>query len=326
MGFGRIGRAVAAALVTTLAVSACGSGGSGDQSASPNGLEKDTLNVGIVPVPDAAPLYIAIQKGYFKEEGLTVKPQVITASPEATAKLVNGSMDLALFNYVALFVAQDKGAAKFKVVSNSFQATNNSFAVMAGKDSGITSPAQLKGKKVAVAALQSITHLLMTTALAEHGLKEEDVKAVPMPLPNMEAALKQGSVDAIAAVEPFVSSSQKGGAKNVLDLVDGPNKDFPIAGWAGTEEWYSKYPKTAAAFQRAMTKALQTASNREEVVKVIPTYSKIPAEVASTISLGTYPATIDPQQLQRVADVLSKFGYIKNEIDVNQVIAPAPAS
>ncbi|WP_433332085.1 ABC transporter substrate-binding protein [Spirillospora sp. CA-294931] len=317
-------RVVATATAASLALAvlaACG--GSDDKKvANPKGLEKPLLNVGVVPVPDSAPLVIAEQKGFFKEEGITIKRKVIKASPEATPLLSSGSMDLALLNYVSTFAAQDKGAIKFKLIADSYEGVNNSFALLTAKGSSIKDIRGLKGKKVGVPALKSITDLLLAINVKTNSMNpDKDLKITPIPLPNMATALKQGQVDAVAAVEPFVTNLQsQQGAQRISDLISGPTQKFPIAGWGGTEEFAQKNPKTVAAFQRAIGKALEVAAaNRNEVTKVIPTYTQIPAQTASTITLGSFPRTLSTSRLERVAVLMKEYGYLTKDLDVKQL-------
>jgi len=320
----RIGRGVGLVVSVALALSACG-GSDDDNTPNPKGLEKPLLNIGVVPVPDSAPLFIAQKKGYFKAEGLTIKTQVIKASPDATPKLINGSMDMALLNYVSTFVAQDNGSIKFKLFTDSYQGTSKSFSLLTAKDSKVQKVEDLRGKTIGVPAPKSITELLLLVTLKSKGLDPmKDVKTVPVPLPGMAAALKQGSVDAVAAVEPFVTNLQAElGAKPLADLVAGPTQDFPIAGWGGTDKFAAKNPKTVAAFQRAIDKALNDAAgDRSEVTRTIPAYTQIPAKTASIITLGSYPTTLSQARLQRVAELMSEYGYIKNKPQVASMIVP----
>ncbi|WP_034484626.1 ABC transporter substrate-binding protein [Actinomadura oligospora] len=315
--------AVAAGLV--LSATACGSE-SGSGADNPQGLEKPVLNVGVVPVPDSAPLAIAQRRGFFKDEGLTVRTRPIKASPEATPMLLNGSLDLALLNYVSTFTAQDKGAVDFRLVADSYQGANGSFALLTGKDSGVQGLAGLKGRKIAVPAVQSITDLLLAVQLRSAGLdRTKDVTVVPVPLPNMGAALKQGTVDAVAAVEPFVTDIQSVQGGHLLsDLVTGPTEDFPISGWGGTSKFAEKHPKTIAAFQRAITRATKVAADRGAVTAVLPTYTQITAATAGQISLGAYPTALDAAKLQKVAGLMEQYGYLQKAPDVRKLIVAPP--
>jgi NitT/TauT family transport system substrate-binding protein len=92
-----------------------------------------------------------------------------------------------------------------------------------------------------------------------------------------------------------------------------------------TEDWVQKYPKTLAAFQRAIAKAQQLAgSDRKEVEKAILLYTKIDAKAASVITLGTYPTELSENRMQKVADLMLEYKYLDSPVDVKSVIA-APA-
>src|SRR5215475_12670924 len=67
----------AVAVVSALALAAVGCSSSSGASKGGNGLEKTHITVGSLPIPDAAALYIAIKRGFFKQVGLTVTPKVV---------------------------------------------------------------------------------------------------------------------------------------------------------------------------------------------------------------------------------------------------------
>ncbi|HZB31369.1 MAG TPA: ABC transporter substrate-binding protein [Streptosporangiaceae bacterium] len=319
MTFGRIVRFFVVPLVAALGLTACG----GDKpSSSGTGPEKTHITVGTLPVPDAAPLFIAIERGFFKAEGLTVKPELIQSSPLATPKLVAETMDFSLLNYVSTFSIQEKGAVKFKLVADAFEAGPNGFLVLTSQDSDIREPDDLVGKKIAQPALSGIGPLAVAATLKNHGLDQSKVTFVPMPFPNMEAALKAGAVDAVWVTEPFITSIQKNlAARTVADTMSGPMADFPIAGWGTVAQYTSKYPKTVAAFRRAMARAQRiAAADRKVVQEILPSYTQIDAHTAGLISLGTYPTSLNPTRLQRVADVMQQFGHLRTSIDVGSMI------
>ena len=135
------------------------------------------------------------------------------------------------------------------------------------------------------------------------------------------------SVDAVQAIEPFGTQMARSmGARMVADLSSGPTAQFPIAGYAATTKFAGKNPKTVAAFQRALVKGEGMAADRKLVEQIVPTYAKgIDANVAATMSYGTYPTSLDATRLQRVPDVMQQFGYITTKMDVKPLLL-APAS
>src|ERR1043165_4364884 len=82
-----------------------GSGGSG----TPGAVEKPKLKVGLLPVVDVAPLYQAVEKGYFKQEGLDVEPIVVASGPKAVESVISGEIDVAFTSYPGPEPGQGRG-------------------------------------------------------------------------------------------------------------------------------------------------------------------------------------------------------------------------
>ncbi|WP_240777836.1 ABC transporter substrate-binding protein [Nonomuraea basaltis] len=318
--------AVALGVAVALVLTGCSSSDSSTSaSAGANGLEKSTIKVGAIPIPDSVSLYVAINKGYFKQEGLTVEPVTITGGAAAMPKLMSGELDATLQNYVSGLVAFSKGQ-KIKLVAEASQGAPNTFNIMVPKDSPINTVADLKGKTVAVNTLNNIATLAVETQLKVAGLTKDDVKYKEVAFPDMGNALTNGLADAGWMVEPFITTTQSTqGFRKLADTMTGQTENFPISGWSVTEAWAQKNPKTVAAFQRAIAKALKDLStDRKELEKALPTYTKIDAKTASVITPLAYPTELTANRLQKVADLLLEYKYIESQIDVKSIIVPAP--
>ncbi|MFF5209864.1 ABC transporter substrate-binding protein [Streptosporangium sp. NPDC000396] len=327
MRTGRTVRNTLIGLVAALALAACGSSGT-DAAKSGNaaGLEKTELNIGIVPVPSTAPLFIAQERGFFKAEGLTIKTETIQAPQAVMPKIINGGIDAFLTSYISLITISDSGATKLKMLAESQQGAPGISGVIVVKDSPIKDPKDLKGKTIAVNALKGLGEVTLSAQLKVHGLAPTDVKLVPVPFAEQLAQLKAGTVDAAWLTEPYISAAQKDlGGRLLVDTLSGPTEGLPLDGWATTADWLTKYPKTAAAFQRAIAKAQQiAATDRQALNKAITTYIKIPAEVASTMAMGTFSTSLNPTRIQRVADLLNEFQVVKNKVDATTLVAAPP--
>nr|SBO93049.1 putative extracellular solute-binding protein [Nonomuraea gerenzanensis] len=309
-----------------LAISACGGGGGGETgttgTTSSSGLEKTELLVGVVPVPSSASLFIAEKRGFFKEEGLTVKTEIIQAPTAVMPKIVNGSMDAFMTSYVVLMTINDSGAAKLKLFQHTMGGAPNVSGVVVAKGSPIKSVTDLKGKTVAVNVLKALGQTVTNAHLQEAGVKPEEVKFVPVSFADQLGALSTGKVDAAWLVEPFLSAAKKGGATQIVDTTSGVTEGVPIDGWGVTEQWLAKYPKTAEAFHRALAKAQEVAgADRRAIDEVVPTYTQIPAETAAAMTLGTFTMEPDKASVQKLADLMHGYGYLKAKVDVATLFA-----
>ncbi|MGI5208474.1 ABC transporter substrate-binding protein [Spirillospora sp. CA-108201] len=315
--------AVTGALAIALALSAAACGSSEKKSA--NGLEKSEITLGNMTVADTAPVQLAISKGLFKAEGLTVKTQVIPGGAAGIPLLKSGRLDFSISNYVSLLTAGSKDPGfKPKIVVEGMQSAPKTHTLMVRKDSPYHTIKDLAGKKIAVNTKRNVATLLVRAAGKPQSVEfDEDKNFVEVPPPAMEQALKSKSVEAVQAIEPFGTQMQQSmGARMVADLSSGPTADFPVAGFATTEKFAKENPKTVAAFQRALLKAQGMAADRKLVQDVLPTYAKgIDAKVASTMSFGTWPTTLNATRLQRVADLMQQFGYLDKPLDVKSYMA-----
>jgi len=311
----------AASLATALVIAACGSSGGAKPAAS--GLEKTHLTVAALPIVDDAPLFLAIKKGYFRQEGLTVTPKVITQSTLALPDLLHGSVDIVGGgNYVSYMEGQASGTFSLKILVAGTECKTTSFGVLALPSSGITSPAKLAGKTIAVNLTNNIQTLTANAALKADGVNPATVKYVVVPFPDMAAALKAGRVSAISVVEPFLTGAEQAlGAKMVLSQCSGSLASFPLSGYFATAAWAQQNPRTAAAFQRAMEKAQAYAdANPDAVRQVLPTYTKVTAAAAQHLVLNSFPATLSATELQRVADLMHTGGVLKSAFTVQPML------
>ncbi|GLW04947.1 sulfonate ABC transporter substrate-binding protein [Microtetraspora sp. NBRC 13810] len=272
---------------------------------------------------------MAVSQGLFKAEGLDVKLQTLAGGAEAIPKLKGGSLDISSGNYVSFLGADATGTLDLKIVVDGFASGPKSHVIMVPKDSTIQTPADLKDKIVAVNTKRNVASMLVRVAAKAHGVElDEDKNFVEFPFPEMEGALQNKKVDAAQVVEPFGTQiAQKIGARIIWDTSQGPTNEFPISGYAAASEFAAENPKTIAAFQRAMAKAQALAADRAEVVKTIPTYTTIPADVAGSLNIGVFPTTLNATRLQRVADSMLEYGLLDSQLNVQDVIvAAAPAA
>ncbi|ACZ84803.1 ABC transporter substrate-binding protein [Streptosporangium roseum] len=317
-------RACLAGLVAALALSACGGvdGGAARPSAG-DGPEKTEITVGVVPVPSAAPLFIAIEKGFFKEEGLTVRTETIQAPQAVMPKILNGGIDTFLTSYVSLITIQDSGVAKLKMLVESQQGAPGVNGVLVTGDSPLKEIGDLRGKKIAVNVVKALGEVATSAHLKAAGLTPADVSFVPVPFAEQLAALRAGRVDAAWTTEPYISAAKKDlSARVLVDTLTGPTEGLPLDGWAASADWTARNPKTAAAFQRALGRAQKlAAADRSEIDRVIPSFTKIPADVAAAMTLATFSTSLDAARIQRVADLMSEFGLTRTRIDATALVA-----
>lgn len=304
-----------------LALAACGgsggSGGGGSATVAAAGPEKTAITVGVLPLADYAAAYWAKDHGFFKKEGLDVTLQPLQGGPIGIQSVISGAVDFSFANTISTMVAQSSGApVKIVVASSALGPQSNIYVVK--PDSPITSIKDLDGKTVGVNTTNNIGDVTFR-ALAE----SEGVKVTPqfveVPFNEMVAGVQAGSIDVGYTPEPFASAALAAGLRTVLDLTQGPNQGLAAASFVASDAFIAKNPKAAAAFARALYAAgVDIADKKQEFRQWLPGIAHVPAGVAHNMKLPTFFTKMQPDELQRVADLLDKQRLLKGKYDLAQ--------
>ncbi|MBD2896619.1 hypothetical protein amrb99_55690 [Actinomadura sp. RB99] len=313
----RTATAVLAAGLLAASASACSSGSA--SGGTGGGAE---LKVLVSPQPNAAPLYIAKQKGLFAKQGLNVRIIAGQSGSSIVAALQSGGADLGLVNYVTVFSGASHGL-KLKFVAQSRVGQAGADGIFTKKGSPIRSMADLKGRKIGVPGTGSVADLVTDLRLAEAGVAPKDVKYVQIPVPNALSSLNNGQVDASWLTGTQESQAKAAGNPRVIDAWAGGAAGFPIAGWAGTETWVNGHRDTVAKLRAALKEASLLAQNDPALVrKTLPAFMHLtPAQVSSIAIPATWPVDNDPSGMKRVSDSMTKLGFLDKPIQPGDVLS-----
>ena len=314
----RLGRlALTAVGALSLAVFTVACGGSGSSSGSSSGASSGSSStattsivVGSLPVIDTAGLQVALKEGFFAQAGLNVTVKSVTQSTTAIPDLLHGSIDvIGGANYVSFFEAQANGTLPLAVLAQATDCTADTYGVVALPSSGLTKPADLAGKTIAVNLTQNIQTLTTNAVLASAGVSASSVHYVQIPFPDMVAALQAHRVDAISAVEPFLSAALAAGGKLVTSTCTGSTAGFPLSGYMTTTSWAQQHAAAARAFQQALDKGNAYANTHSSLVRsLLPTYTAITTKAAASMPLSSFPSTLTTAPMQRVATLMKSGG------------------
>lgn len=183
--------------------------------------------VGVLRLSSSAPVFIALDKGYFRDAGLNIELKFFDAAQPIAVATASGAVDFGVTAFTAgLYNLAGKGA--LKVIGGmsrekpgypliGYFASNNAYAA------GLRGPKDLAGKRIAVTQIGSSFHYSLGLLAGKYGFALSDTRIVPLQsLSNAAAALKGETVD--AALLP-VSTARK-----LMD--DGGAK---LLGWVGDE-------------------------------------------------------------------------------------------
>lgn len=313
---------VVLALLPVLA--ACGEDeGSGD-------LDEVTIGLTFVPNIQFAPFYVAIEKGYYEDAGLSVTLNHHAAGADQFGALVAGQEDMLMSAGDEAIQARAQGV-DIVYVAEVFR--KYPVALIAPADSNIASVEDLAGKKVGIPGEYGASYIGLLALLESAGMTKDDIQIESVGFTQAQALLA-GQVDAIMGYinnEPI--QLQKAGMET---------RTFPVSdalpivsnGLVAMAGYLDDNPDQARAIVEATLKGVQFAiDNPEETVEIskeyVPTLddeqqaadalevlqASIPLWQADGEALGSS----DPEAWQQTADFLQANGLLANPVAVADV-------
>ncbi len=256
--------------------------------------------IGVLRLSSSAPVFIAQDKGYFREAGLDVELKFFDAAQPIAVATTSGDVDFGVTAFTAgLYNLAGKGT--LKVIGGmsrekagypliGYFASNNAYAA------GLKTPKDLAGKRVAVTQVGSSFHYSLGLLADKYGFKLADVKIVPLQsLSNAAAALKGETVD--AALLP-VSTARK--------LMDEGGAKF--LGWVGDETPW----QLGAVFASP-----KTLTNKALVTKLLGALAKADREYHDVI-LAAMKDGVAPinEQTKPLLEIIAKY----TNLPIEQVV------
>jgi NitT/TauT family transport system substrate-binding protein len=304
---------VTAALIMVLATG-CAAASSAASSSAPPDPELANITVAALPATDVAGLYIAEEQGLFARQGLHVTIEPIASSQAVITAQLKGQVDIGAGSYIPYLAAQAAGA-RFRILAQASTLKPDSRVLVTTGNSPVETVGQLVGKKIGVNGTNSIGTLLISMLLADNGISPAKVRFVtdPQGFPAMPAGLQAGAWTTAFLAEPYITyAGEKYGERILADLDQGSAVAFPIDGYVATAAWAQKYPKTAAAFVRAIEAAQSLADTNSPMVQAaIAKYDNLGPLVTTSMALSGYPTgPVAKGPVQRVALAMLQFGML----------------
>jgi NitT/TauT family transport system substrate-binding protein len=288
-------------------------------------LTKIRLPVGYIPNIQFAPLYVAIEKGYFKDAGIEIE---FDYSFETDGVKLVGAGELpfavASGEQVLLARAQDVPVTYVAAWYQQFP-----ISVVSKSEQGIVTPQDLKGKKVGLPGLFGANYIGFLALLFSAGMNESDVQLASVGFNQVEvlATDQQQAVVGYTANEPIQLKAQ-GFEVNELRVADYIH--LASNGILASEKVIAEDPELVRAFVGAFVNGLKyTIEHPDEAYDLsanyIPNFADLDASVQKQIlatSIETWKADrigySDPQAWENMQDVLLKMGLITDKMDLSK--------
>lgn len=289
-----------------------------------------------------APFFIALEKGYFKQQGLDVEFEVMGNGTAVVPLLGTGQLDVAtgsaspaLWNAIARGIPVKVIASLGTVSPNPRTGFSSVTWLVISKQSAMTGRiknySDLKGKVIAVSGLGLSNDILVDRALKMGGLTRRDAEVKQLTLTDMLPALANGAIDVGAEIEPLVTQGVSKGIlvrwKNAAQIYPGQIASVLMVG----PSFIQKGPDVDNRFIAAVTRAVRDYNdafgpkhiNTSEIVSILTKHTNVKDPALYTQMTYNY---IDPNCRTNAAALKTDLewyvqnSYVAKEPDLNQVI------
>jgi NitT/TauT family transport system substrate-binding protein len=296
--------------------------------------EEETVRLGDNLAISNAGMYLAVEKGYFKEQGIRIElttfasaVKMVQAMAADELDVIPGTASAGLFNAIAQ-------GAPYRIVADKGQArAGTGYILLAVRkdllDSGqVKSVRDLKGRKVADYAKGGILSYLLGKMAEEAGLSLKDLDVTYLGAPSQLTAFETKAIDAAVLAEPWGANFEERGLAVRFRTPDQVKGLGPVQGagiiYSGkfrierrpvAQRWMNAYLKGAAQFNAKGVKD-------PEVAAAIERYTKVPAKVVAA-AFPHYQAPDGKLNLESLADQIKWYvanGYMPQEISVDKVV------
>ena len=283
------------------------------------------LPVGYIPNVQFSPMYVAIDKGFFAEEGLNVTIDY-SMENDNVALVGAGQIPFAIVSGEQVIMGRSKGLPVVYVMAWYHQFP---VGVAARKEQNIHQPADLKGKKVAIPGPYGASYVGLRALLHSAGLQEKDITLDSVGFTQVET-LSTGRAQAgviYIANEPIQLEAQ-GYPVDVLRVSDYLN--LVANGLITSEKLLQDNPDLVRAMIRGLLKGIQyTIDHPDEAYEISKKYVETLAKADEKVQKQVLAASIemwkssqmgrsDPKAWENTHAILSDMGWIDQAVDLSK--------
>ncbi len=291
-------------------------------------MAQEEVKIGYLNLVMSLPTFVALEKGYFQEEGIKVVHTPFESGTLIVDALVSGRIDVNAGSAIIghWLVEQNlPGTFKFFLIYGAIEPRDNTFTIIVGKDSPYKSLSDLKGKKIGT--FPGIASLALAKAVLRNSFDpDKEVTIIEVPPGNIVQALAAGQIDAYFAPEPFgMIALAKGVGRQLVRsplLLLNLKAGIPGGAFAFNAKFLKEKPMVAKKLKSVYYKAVDFIySNETEARKFLPKYTNLPEPFAMKIPFEEW---IKVEKFNRASgqayfDVLKREGLFQKNVDTSKL-------
>ncbi|HEY1819566.1 MAG TPA: ABC transporter substrate-binding protein [Trebonia sp.] len=312
----------ALASASLIAAVGCSSSSSSSSAASSSSSSSGstTIRIALNNTSDSLPVVVAEKEGYFTKNHINIQPTTL-ADITVVPSLLGRQYDVG-FTVAPIFInAVAAGVGAVMIAGNDGDSpTSEGVQVFVGK--GITSAADLKGKRIGSPTLTGNINTATKAWLAANGVSPSSVQFVQVPTPNMTDELKAGQINAAELIYPFISSAKAQGFTSLGDPERVLTSSY-LGGtyWAASSSWAKSNPAAVTEFRTAINEAdAWIAANHQAAYQDIATYTSTSLTEAEQSPLTVYTTNVSSADLKIWGNAMTKYAGFSKTINYSALV------
>jgi NitT/TauT family transport system substrate-binding protein len=308
----------AALILLSLSLTACA-----PQSQPASSAAKPvSIKIAVLPIIDALPLYVAQKQGYFTAENLSVTFIPAASAAERDQLIAAGQAD-GMINDLVSVMLYNKQSVQVQTVrfARTADAQNAMYRVLAAKNSGLKTPADLAGVPIGMSQ-STVIDYVTSRLLEKEGLQPGQIQSVAVPkLPDRLALLSKGEIKAATLPQPYGTIAMLDGAVLIVDDASYPEYGNSVISFRKTI--IDQHPAAVKGFLTAIEKAVADINKQPEAWRsMLGEYKMVPDAVLSTYPMPSFPTASVPSEAQwkDVIDWAKSRGLINTDLEYGKSV------
>ena len=293
-------------------------------------LEKITL-AEVAHTVFYAPMYVAIEEGYFEEVGIDLDLILTSGADKVTAAVLSGDADIGFSGSEATIYVYNGGEKDYLKTFAQLTQRDGSFIVSREKIDNFKL-SDLKGKTVIGGRAGGMPEMTFEYALKKNGIdprKDLDIDT-SVAFPAMGGAFISGQGDFVTLFEPTASQVEKEGFGYVVESVGKLGGNVPYTSFSARKSFLKEHKELIQSFDKAIQKGLDYVhnnSNRDVAISIINQFpdSKV-SELEDAIKRyrenDTWPKTtkFSKKSFDHLQDIMIDYGEITKKVPYSKLM------
>jgi NitT/TauT family transport system substrate-binding protein len=297
-------------------------------------LAQDKVKVGVFPTASSLPYFVAIERGFFKEQNIEPETIRLIGGPPNIAAMISNQIEAAivLVTIEAMNANLKKPGVAMYIGVHSQNKTYQMEQFVVRKGYSAESLKDLKGARI-MSAPGPANVVAAKAVLAKVGLKEGDYTIDQLDMSQHVNVMTAGTFDAGYTLEPQASTMRKLGVARTLEagvitkyILGNENGNAFAAGCALTSDFIKGRPDVARRFAAVWKKGIEFVNeNPQEARKYLAKNTLTPEDVVDTVPMVRYfmAADLTPQhkaEFQKFIDFSTEVGTVPEKVDITKYL------